>query len=288
VTPLSLEAPAKLNLTLRVVGRRADGYHLIDSELVLLDLADRLLLMPGATGLRVEAAADGEVPVGRENLAWRGLVAGYGGEPELAFLALEKQIPAGAGLGGGSSDAAAAWRLGRHVAGLVGTPSQDDLVALTRVGADVAFFAAALPAARVAGIGELVRPAALPPARFAVLAVPRIRLSTAAVFAEVRTSDLAEGHERGNDLLAPALRLCPELDDVMRAMATAGGEPRLSGSGTTVFTLTEDPERAAAIATRLSGGQLQVIETPLRRSAAEIVELDDAAHDAGAPLPSMG
>jgi len=106
MTPLSLAAPAKLNLSLRVVGRREDGYHLLESELVLLELADRLLLLPGAPGLRVEAQPDesgpgGEIPVDRRNLAWRGLLAGLGREPELVCLALEKRIPAASGLGGG-------------------------------------------------------------------------------------------------------------------------------------------------------------------------------------------
>ncbi|HTE66347.1 MAG TPA: 4-(cytidine 5'-diphospho)-2-C-methyl-D-erythritol kinase, partial [Candidatus Binatia bacterium] len=71
MTPLSLEAPAKLNLSLRVVGRRPDGYHLLETEMVLLELADRLLLLPGATGIRVEAPPEEEIPVDRANLAWR-------------------------------------------------------------------------------------------------------------------------------------------------------------------------------------------------------------------------
>ncbi|HET7082447.1 MAG TPA: 4-(cytidine 5'-diphospho)-2-C-methyl-D-erythritol kinase, partial [Candidatus Limnocylindria bacterium] len=96
---LSLEAPAKLNLSLRVVGRRPDGFHLLETEMVLLELADRLLLLPGATGLRVEAAPGDEIPLDASNLAWRGLLAGLGGPPELACLALEKRIPAAAGLG---------------------------------------------------------------------------------------------------------------------------------------------------------------------------------------------
>ena len=100
MTPLTLEAPAKLNLSLRVVGRRPDGYHLLETEIALLELADRLLLLPGATGLRVEAPPEDGIPLDRTNLAWRGLVAGLGGEPELVCLALEKRIPAGAGLGG--------------------------------------------------------------------------------------------------------------------------------------------------------------------------------------------
>ena len=157
MTPLSLEAPAKLNLSLRVVGRRPDGYHLLESEMVLLELADRLLLLPGATGLRVEAPPEEEIPVDRANLAWRGLLAGIGGEPELVCLALEKHVPTASGLGGGSSDAAAAWRLGRRASGADEVATADDLAALSRLGADIPFFAARTAAARVGGIGSRPR-----------------------------------------------------------------------------------------------------------------------------------
>ena len=287
MTPISLEAPAKLNLSLRVVGRRSDGYHLLETEMVLLELADRLLLMPGANGLRVEAADDEEIPVGPENLAWRGLLAGFGGEPDAGLLALEKRIPAAAGLGGGSSDAAAAWRLGRRAAGLREVPSQADLVALALLGADVPFFAARTASAAVSGIGEVVTPVAASQPRWAVLAVPPFRLSTEAVFAELRPSDLGD-QDHANDLLAPALRLRPELGDAMRAVAAAGGEPQLSGSGSSVFTLSDDPERAAALASTLRRSPLRVIETRLRSEAAEIIELGESPDDAGVPLPSMG
>ena len=185
---LRLEAPAKLNLSLSVVGRRADGIHLLDSELVLLELADRLLLMPGCSGLRVEGEGADSLPLGAENLAWRGLRAGLGGEPELACLALEKRIPASAGLGGGSSDAAAAWRLGRRWRGL---PDDADAARARGAGGDRRrrpVLRRARPAARVTGIGERIEP--LPPERrHVVLAHPPFGLSTAAVFAELRPDE---------------------------------------------------------------------------------------------------
>ena len=101
VTALRLEAPAKLNLSLSVTGRRGDGLHELAGAWVLLELADDLLLAPGGSGLRVEwagAASHGaEVPVSAaQNLAWRGLVAGLGGEPADAYLSLAKRIPAAA------------------------------------------------------------------------------------------------------------------------------------------------------------------------------------------------
>lgn len=283
MTSISLEAPAKLNLSLRVVGTRTDGFHLLETEMVLLELADRLLLLPGATGLRVEAPIGEEIPVDRRNLAWRGLLAGFGAEPELTCLALEKRIPAAAGLGGGSSDAAAAWRLGRHASGASELPTAAELAALALLGADVPFFAAQCAAAFVSGIGEGVVASPPPESIPVVLVHPGFGLSTRDVFAELRPSDLATDRPAGNDLLAPALRLRPELGDLMRRVAEAGAEPQLTGSGPTLFSLVEDPERAAATAVRLRSAGLRVTETRLRPEAARIVELDAAPNDAGAP-----
>lgn len=286
--PISLEAPAKLNLSLRVVGERPDGFHLLETEMVLLELADRLLLLPGTTGLRVEAAPDVEIPVDRRNLAWRGLVAGLGAEPELICITLEKRIPAAAGLGGGSSDAAAAWRLGRHASGAVETATSDELSDLALLGADVPFFAAQCGAAQVSGIGEQVAPLPSPAARPVVLVHPGFGLSTGEVFSELRAADLATDRPSGNDLLAPALRLRPELSELMRRIADAGAEPRMTGSGATLFSLFDEPERAAATAASLRAAGVPVTETRLRPAAARIVELGDAPNDAGAPRQGMG
>jgi 4-diphosphocytidyl-2-C-methyl-D-erythritol kinase len=288
LTPLSLEAPAKLNLSLRVVGQRPDGFHLLETEIVLLELADRLLLMPGAPGLRVEAAPGEEIPLDRTNLAWRGLAAALGTGPTQVCLALEKRIPAGAGLGGGSSDAAAAWRLGRRASGAPDAATAEDLASLAGLGADVPFFAALTAAARVTGIGEVVSPLAAPAQAHAVLAHPAFRMSTATVFAELRPADLAAERPDGNDLLPAALRLRPELGDLMRLVSDAGGDPRLTGSGSTIFALTDDPERAAAIAAGLRRAGVRATETRLRHEPAQILELDGAPLDAGAPAPSVG
>lgn len=288
MTPLSLEAPAKLNLSLRVVGRRPDGFHLLETEMVLLELADRLLLLPGATGLRVEAPPDAEIPVDRSNLAWRGLLAAIGGTPDLVCLTLEKRTLAGAGLGGGSSDAAAAWRLGRRASGRSEEATAVDLDALASLGADVPFFAARTAAASVAGIGDRITPLAAPRPDHVVLADPGFRLSTAAVFAELRPGDLSAERTDGNDLLPAALRLRPELAVLMRKVAAAGGEPRLTGSGSTIFAITDDAERAASIAAALRQRGVRVEETRLRTRPAEIVELSEAAKDAGASAPGMG
>lgn len=285
---ISLEAPAKLNLALRVVGDRPDGFHLLETEMALLELADQVLLLPGATGLRVEAPPGEAIPLDRRNLAWRGLLAGLGAEPELICLTLEKRIPPAAGLGGGSSDAAAAWRLGRHASGASEAASAEELEALALIGADVPFFAAQRAVALVSGIGEVVAPAPPRAATLVILLHPGFRLSTRAVFAELRPADLASDRPEGNDLLAPALRLRPELGDLMARLAKGGIEPRLTGSGPTLFSLVDDPERATAITAGLRSTGLRVTQTRLRTRPAAIVEIDDARNDAGAPRQSMG
>lgn len=269
---MRLDAPAKLNLSLSVVGRRTDGHHLLDSAFVLLELADRLLLMPGCSGLRVEGEGAADLPTGADNLAWRGLRAGLGGEPELACLALEKRIPSAAGMGGGSSDAAAAWRLGRTWRGMDDAPSDEDLVALASIGADVPFFASQQATARVTGIGETIE--ALSPKPWEVVLVhPPFGLSTAAIFAELRPD---EWGRLQNDLLAPARRMRPELDDLFSTVAHAGGQPRLTGSGPTVYSLADDPERAGALADRLREAGLRVSVTRTRDAAASIERIIEA------------
>jgi 4-diphosphocytidyl-2-C-methyl-D-erythritol kinase len=271
VTPLRLDAPAKLNLGLRVVGRRPDGHHLLDSQFVLLELADRLLLLPGCSGLRVEGDRGATLPLDETNLAWRGLVAGLGGEPEMVCLTLDKVIPSEAGLGGGSSDAAAGWRLGRAARGVPDVASEADLVALSRIGADVPFFASGAAAARVTGIGERVEPAAAED-RHVVLIHPGFGLSTAAVFAELQPDEWGTG---ANDLLGPAIRLRPELGEIVRRVEGAGGEPRLSGSGPTLFSMTDDVERASALADRLAEAGLHATMTRTRITPTRIESITE-------------
>jgi 4-diphosphocytidyl-2-C-methyl-D-erythritol kinase len=245
--------------------------HLLDGHFVLLDIADRLLLMAGCSGLRVDGIRDPSMPLGEDNLAWRGLVAGLGAAPDLACLSLEKRIPAQAGLGGGSSDAAAAWRLGRAWRGASTDATADDLTALARIGADVPFFAAQAGAARVGGIGELIEPIPAVEAHV-VLVHASFGLSTAAVFAELRADEWGTA---ANDLLASALRLRPELADVMRLVTEAGGEPQLTGSGPTIFSITDDPERAAAVAARVGAARLDVTVTRTRTGPATIEPITD-------------
>jgi 4-diphosphocytidyl-2-C-methyl-D-erythritol kinase len=244
--------------------------------LVLLEFADMVSVGPGDGGLEVRGPAAADVPADATNLAARGWAAG-GGDPA-AGLILEKAVPAAAGLGGGSSDAAATWRLARHAGGAPDErPDGETLRDLATIGADVPFFAAQAAAGLVGGIGEIVEPLpARPDATEVVLVHPPFGLSTAAVFGELRPSDWSSDPDGPperpgrNDLLAPALRLRPELDDVLRVVAGAGGEPHLTGSGPTVFVLTDDPERADGVVPRVERAGLTATRTRLRDEPASI------------------
>jgi 4-diphosphocytidyl-2-C-methyl-D-erythritol kinase len=270
-----LAAPAKLNLWLRVVGRR-DGYHELDTLMALLELADEVSTRPDGDGFEVLGSYAAEVPTGADNLAWRGWAAGWGSAGPDGGVTLDKTVPVAAGLGGGSSDAAAAWRLARHaVEGRDEAPDPATLGQLAAIGADVPFFAAGLPGARVGGIGERVAPAEIGPNRGEVVLVhPPFGLSTALVFGELKPADWSSG-EGGpgpgrNDMLAPAVRLRPELADIFRLVARAGGEPHLSGSGPTIFVVSDDPERVDSVAVRVREAGLAATRTRLRSEPASI------------------
>ncbi|TMB51160.1 MAG: 4-(cytidine 5'-diphospho)-2-C-methyl-D-erythritol kinase [Chloroflexi bacterium] len=282
-TRLQLAAPAKLNLSLHVVGKRRDGFHELEGVMVLLELADELLLTPGDGALRVEPAGSGAPRDLASNLAWRGMVAGLGDPPRGLSLALTKRVPVAAGLGGGSSDAAAGWRLGRRHVGAPERAMDADLIELARIGADVPFFAAQVAVARVSGIGERVAPAELPPATGSeiVLALAPFPLPTTAVFAELREADWGRAGSSGNDLLAPARRLRPELDELIRLAVAAGVEPRLTGSGPTLFAALDDPERADAVAGRLQRGGVSVLRTRLRAEPASIEGVPTSTKEQG-------
>lgn len=221
--PAVLEARAKLTLSLRVTGVRPDGYHLLDAEMVTLDLSDRLELAEG-DGLEVIPGDGwaGSVPAGEENLVRRALAAV--GKP--ASVRLFKRIPSGAGLGGGSADAAAVLRwAGVH-----------DLTLAAGLGADVPFCVIG-GRARVTGIGEEVT--ALPfedvEGSTYTLLTPPFAVSTADVY---RAWDDMGGPAGagGNDLEPAALAVEPRLREWRDRLGTATGEmPRLAGSGGTWF-----------------------------------------------------
>ena len=215
-------ARAKLTLTLRVTGVRPDGYHLLDSEMVTLDLADRLEFGPGDSLTVGGLGADGPVPAGPDNLVARALAA----VGRRAAVHLEKRIPTGAGLGGGSADAAAVLRW----AGCT------DVEVAARLGADVPFCVAG-GRARVTGVGEVLEPLPFDEVAGAAytLMVPDRHVSTVEVY---RAWDRLGGPtgDNGNDLEPAALAVEPELARWRDRLGDATGEtPRLAGSGGTWF-----------------------------------------------------
>lgn len=216
--PIELLAPAKLTLSLRMTGIRDDGLHLIDSEMITVDLYDTLVLIEGGAGLTVIGGGS-DIPTGPENLVNRALaLAGRD-----ASVALTKRIPSQAGLGGGSSDAGAILRWAGY----------SDLEAAANLGADIAFCTVG-GRARVTGIGELVEPLPYIPATYTVV-TPSIPCPTGAIYQRWDELGGPVG-ENGNDLEPAALDVAPELARWRDALGDASGmTPRLAGSGSTWF-----------------------------------------------------
>ena len=225
MTAVRLSAPAKLTLSLRVVGLRGDGYHLVDAEMVAIDLSDRLVISNG-DGLQVVAADGGlEVVGGGDNLVAAALrLTGL-----TADVVVHKVVPAGAGLGGGSADAAAILRWAGWT----------DVVGAAAIGADVAFCLVG-GRARVTGIGEVIEPLAHREAVFTLL-IPPLGCPTADVYR--RWDELGgPAGDNGNDLEPAALDLVPDLARWRDELGDATGvRPRLAGSGGTWFVEGEYP-----------------------------------------------
>jgi 4-diphosphocytidyl-2-C-methyl-D-erythritol kinase len=274
MTALRLRAPAKLNLGLRIVGRRADGYHLLDTLYHALELADDLVASPtgGELGLAITADdARDLLPVRDDNLvlrAARAFAQRAGTQPAFHF-ALHKRIPHGGGLGGGSSDAAAALRLCNALAGA--PLDRAALHELARgLGADVPFFLSA-GSQRGRGIGDELVPEASVPSRHFLLLVPPFGCDTAAVyenhaahwngsFDAATVSDARDQHHKDlllrdrfeNDLTAAAERVQPGLRDLrLRARALGAPDLYLTGSGSALYLACEGEDQVAAARARL-------------------------------------
>ncbi|MGA0893017.1 MAG: 4-(cytidine 5'-diphospho)-2-C-methyl-D-erythritol kinase [Ilumatobacteraceae bacterium] len=218
-TAVSIVAPAKLTLSLRVTGVRPDGYHLIDAEMVSLDWADRLDITPGGAGLTADGPYADGVPLDERNLVSAALRL----VDRQASVHLHKQLPHGGGLGGGSSDAAAVLRW---------ADMRDPAQAVV-LGADVAYCVVG-GRARVRGIGELVEPLAFE-AVDVTLVVPPLHVSTPAVYAA--WDRLGGPTSTGpNDLEPAALAVVPDLARWRDRLGNAtGATPVLAGSGGTWF-----------------------------------------------------
>lgn len=268
---LAVGAPAKVNLFLHVLGRRADGYHQLDSLIAFAVTGDRIEVAPGAElSLSIEGPFAHGLSAGEDNLvlrAARALAAAAGGRVPGAAIRLVKNLPVASGIGGGSSDAAATlkaldafWRLG-----LGGE-------ALARIGlalgADVPVCLFGRTA-RVSGIGENIASAPTLPPFGVVLANPGVPVPTAAVYkalagrfsrpapAPPTTSSISDAAawlaQQHNDLAEPAITIAPLIRDVIDALAAAKQclLARVSGSGATCFALFPDAESAMAAAREL-------------------------------------
>jgi len=242
-------APAKINLALHVTGQRRDGYHLIDSVVLFADIGDRLWLEAAdKLSLAVTGPFAHGVPDGTRNLAWRAAeLAGWQGR-----IRIEKALPHGAGIGGGSADAAAVLRaLGAQNTGV-------------SLGADVPVCKAA-KAARMRGIGEALTPLPHMPGFPAVLINPGCHVATGSVFQALVRRDnpglrdipatgataadwIAWLAAQRNDLQGPAQQIAPPIKQVLNSLAQSAGVQlaRMSGSGATCFGLYETSEAAEA------------------------------------------
>ena len=216
---VEIVAPAKVTLSLRIIGVRSDGYHLIDADMTTVDLCDRVMLSDGE-GLEVIEADSGlPVPSGNENLVYQALeLVGMSAEVRIV-----KTIPAGAGLGGGSADAAAVLRWAGY----------KDVSGAVTLGADVPFCLTG-GRARVKGIGEIVEQRPFEELSLTLL-TPPLSCPTAEVYRRWDEMGQPSG-DNGNDLEPAAIDLVPELAQWRDALAEATGQrPRLAGSGSTWF-----------------------------------------------------
>ncbi len=262
-------APAKINLTLEVLARRAEGLHGIRSVMVPLELSDELLV---ESSERFTFVCDRAELEGDENLAVRALRA-LGALPAYR-VELRKHVPVQAGLGGGSSDAAAVLRAAMR--GAFGAPPPADWPQVARaLGSDVPFFLAGT-GALVEGTGERVTPLGAMPRWHAVVVKPPVGVSTAGAYALVDRTErpvrsralsvslaAATALQRGdfqavqsllhNDFQSAIAAEMPPVATALDALAAAGAaHPLLAGSGSCVFALAQDAQAAAGIAERLS------------------------------------
>jgi len=260
-------APAKLNLYLEVLGKRADGFHALETLMVAVDLFDTLELRPRPDATLALTCAPPGLPTGPDNLVYNAAdrLRRRANRPDLgATIHLTKRIPAQAGLAGGSSDAAAAL-IGLNRVWNLALPKADLAAVAAEVGSDVAFFLD-LPAAWCTGRGELVTPEPGGAQLHAVLVCPPVGLGTADVFRRVvvpavqqdgmavraafRAGDAdALGRALFNRLAAPAFGLAPLVETVYRRLSDQHPSGCLmSGSGSAVFALCRGPADAARVA----------------------------------------
>jgi 4-diphosphocytidyl-2-C-methyl-D-erythritol kinase len=254
-------APAKLNLCLRIVGRRADGYHRLQTVFRLLDWGDTIQLRVRDDGVvtRHGMSADGVTELDDLTVRAAKLLQSDVETAKGVDIIVEKHIPVGGGFGGGSSDAATVLLALDHLWGLdLGIDRLADLG--LGLGADVPIFIRGHNA-WAEGVGELLTPMELPPAWY-VLVDPGIHVATAELFqapeltrnaAPATISDFVSGHPLGNAFESVLRRREPAIEAVFAALAQVGS-PRLTGSGSGCFVEFADRESAQAALARLPKG----------------------------------
>ena len=249
---LTVRAYAKLNLSLRVHARREDGFHEIDSVVQTISLADRIEIHPIKTGLKVESPFPPDADLVHQAAA---LILAEKKTKAGVQIVLEKKIPVGAGLGGGSSDAAAVLTvLNRLVPPLLPANVVDHLA--STLGADIPLFRRG-GRLRMRGKGEEVVPLEPGPERAFLVLIPPVRCATALVYRkydELHPEGKATLTRLGeNDLEEPAIALYPTLIPYQKAIARVGGEYHgMTGSGAAFYAAFSHPGRAQAAKEQLS------------------------------------
>lgn len=282
---VSAFAPAKINLTLHVTGKCADGKHLLDSLVGFAGVGDVVTLRSAKpSGMTVSGPESTGVPTDGSNLVAKVAAAFWQAAP--MQIHLEKSLPAASGIGGGSADAAACFRAIRQMNGM--KANRRNMERLLALGADIPMCVQSVPA-RIGGIGEQIEPLKTLPAFCVLLVNPRVEVSTAAVFNALNKRDNAPMsnlpqdlsdysaviewlRDQRNDLQSAAISIAPEISQVLDGISATQGclLARMSGSGATCFGLFDTIQQTEAagktlreahpdwwiVATQLNGAEL--------------------------------
>lgn len=283
-----IAAHAKANLLLRVLAREPSGFHNLETLFTLLELADELVVQRIAQGIELEVHGADTGPA-EDNLAYRAaaLMLDATGRRFGVRIALTKHVPVQAGLGGGSSDAAATLHAVNALAGHA-VPRHEILQYAPRLGSDVAFFASGAPFALAWGRGERLFRLAAPPAAPALLLIPPAGVSTKQAYERLDAARLHEGGRGaivldaealttwggigrlgGNDFESVVFGDLPELKAAFERLAETGPlAVRLSGSGGALIAVYRNDAGRGAAELRLAGGDYRLIRTATRAQAA--------------------
>lgn len=285
---ITAEAPVKVNLYLHIVGRREDGYHLVDTLVAFTDFGDTVSVEPAdALVLEADGPFAHELPEERDNLVLRAVhrLREEAGVKDGARIRLTKRIPIAGGVGGGSSDAATVMLAAAKLWGLAGREDMDLFAIGRELGADVPVCLFRGPAF-ASGIGQDLKPGPNLPEVGILLVNPGVKVSTESVFNHRRggfSPPMAEDddglttlddlvdflEDRANDLTETSIQLCPAIQDVLWAIEELPGcrLARMSGTGATCFGLFKDREAAETAARRIESADWWIQAAHLARPA---------------------